>query len=313
MKPALFQRAFGSTVITEPDQPTPLNPAWQRLEAQPLKRHSLQIVMSGAPLVTGRIVLVDIASPVRVHGTRDHNIRVVRFVLDGDSDVLVNGKALPERPAAMIAREADTVFTSSGCISLHLQLPASKLERAAGWNDTGRGLPDVDLSEEDGGSMRELVFVASRHLGQLRDELRKSFARNLEHLLAVRWGAAILEQLPDIRRPDPMIGRRKVADLREWAALDHDDPLTVGDLAARCGLGLRALQKNFLRHFEVTPAEFLRKLRLEKARKLILSGAFTVTHAALQAGFVHLGHFSENYEREFGELPSVTSSRALRS
>lgn len=169
------------------------------------------------------------------------------------------------------------------------------------------------LPSQSGDMLRATALSAAEHADTITDDCtRGKFLRNFQNLMAAALAELLHEICPAIRRPDPMIGRRKVADLREWAALDHEDPLTVGDLAARCGLGLRALQKNFLRHFDTTPGEFLRGLRLEKARRLILSGAFTVTHAALEAGFVHLGHFSENYAQKFGELPSVTAGRSAR-
>jgi len=165
------------------------------------------------------------------------------------------------------------------------------------------------LSSQSGAMLRATALSAAAHADTMADDCtRGKFLRNFQNLMAAALAELLHEICPEIRRPDPMIGRRKVADLREWAALDHEDPLTVGDLAARCGLGLRALQKNFLRHFDMTPAAFLRGLRLQKARQLILGGAMTVTHAALEAGFVHLGHFSSNYHKAFGELPSVTAA-----
>ena len=194
---------------------------------------------------------------------------------------------------------------------LFVDLSPAVMQRALGMEPSS-SLGLRALSASEGNNLRDLAFRSVRQAETLSTNLRAPFLRNFQHLIASGLGAILREIRPDVRRPDPMIGRRKVADLREWAALDHDDPVTVGDLAARCGLGLRALQKNFLRHFDTTPAEYLRGLRLDKARKLILSGAFTVTHAALEAGFVHLGHFSANYEKRFAELPSITAASSAR-
>ena len=194
---------------------------------------------------------------------------------------------------------------------LFVDLSPRVIERAFG-SPLRRGLGLHVLNPRDGANLRALAFASVRQAEKLTERLRRPFLRNFQNMMACAVAALLREISPDVRRPDPMIGRRKVADLREWAALDHDDPITVGDLAARCGLGLRALQKNFLRHFDTTPGEFLRGQRLDKARKLILGGSFTVTQAAFEAGFVHLGHFSANYERRFGELPSTTSATSAR-
>lgn len=194
---------------------------------------------------------------------------------------------------------------------LFVDLSPAVMERALG-AAPACSLGIRTLPANQGKKLRVLAFRSVRKAEGLSTALRGPFLRNFQNLMASHLSVILREMLPDVRRPDPMIGRRKVADLCEWAALDHEDPVTVGDLAARCGLGLRALQKNFLRHFDSTPGEYLRGLRLDQARKLILSGAFTVTHAALEAGFVHLGHFSANYEKRFGELPSVTAACVAR-
>jgi AraC-like DNA-binding protein len=56
----------------------------------------------------------------------------------------------------------------------------------------------------------------------------------------------------------------------------------------------------------------LRTARLKQARLQLDAprpGA-TVTEVALDCGFTHLGRFSSEYRRRFGELPSQTLRRA---
>ena len=56
----------------------------------------------------------------------------------------------------------------------------------------------------------------------------------------------------------------------------------------------------------------LRQARLARARRDLLEGlpGTTVTQTALQWGFQHLGRFSGEYARRFGESPSDTLRRA---
>lgn len=170
------------------------------------------------------------------------------------------------------------------------------------------------LPSKSGAMLRATAFAAARQADMMADDrARAQLLRNFQNLMAAAFAELLHEICPEIRRPDQMIGRRKVTDLREWAALDHEDPLTVGDLAARCGLGLRALQKNFLLHFDTTPLADLRTLRLQKARRLLQEGTATwsVTGAALEAGFAHLGRFSAAYREQFGEYPHETLQRSM--
>lgn len=195
---------------------------------------------------------------------------------------------------------------------IFVDLAPAAIERALGAPAPG-GVRIHVLDRREGGSLRNLAFAAIGQVEELAEELRPKFLRNFQNMMACAVAGLLREVCPELRWPDPMIGRRKVADLRERAELDHDDPITVGDLAARCGLGLRALQKNFLRHFDTTPQIYLRNLRLDKCRKLIETGNYAVTEAALHAGFTHLGHFSAAYRERFGELPSATLNETKKN
>ncbi|MGC2655752.1 MAG: helix-turn-helix domain-containing protein, partial [Mycobacterium sp.] len=61
------------------------------------------------------------------------------------------------------------------------------------------------------------------------------------------------------------------------------------------------------------PVTHLRNVRLDSARRMLTqpSDGTSVTNVALAAGFSHLGRFSREYSRRFGELPSESLRRAL--
>lgn len=84
--------------------------------------------------------------------------------------------------------------------------------------------------------------------------------------------------------------------------------LTLPDLAAISGVGVRRLQTLFHHHFEMSPSEYLRSVRLDGARSDLLSsdGADSVGDVAFRWGFNHLGRFAQHYQRKFGETPSQT-------
>ena len=57
-----------------------------------------------------------------------------------------------------------------------------------------------------------------------------------------------------------------------------------------------------------------RTRRLHAVRESLLckdEGAGRVTDAALRFGFTHLGEFSQQYRRAFGETPSETRARRM--
>jgi len=101
-----------------------------------------------------------------------------------------------------------------------------------------------------------------------------------------------------VRRAEELIEARAVEDLR------------MGDVASALGVSLRTLQRSFLRHRDCSPKRYLSRVRLGRARELLLGGRTNVTSAAMRAGCTHLGQFSGDYRREFGEMPSETLRRA---
>ena len=238
----------------------------------------------------------------------------LRFLVDGDYRYSDGRNTFCSEPNLLIPPDQPFRGSFQHIRLLFVDLSPAAMERALGVAPPdGIGLRSLPASQ--GRNLRALAFASVRQAEVLSADLQKPFLRNFQNMMACAVAALLREIRPDLRRPDAMIGRRKVADLREWAALDHDDPITVGDLATRCGLGLRALQKNFLRHFDTTPQVFLRNLRLDKVRRLLqdTSARWTVTAAAMDAGFTHLGHFSSSYRERFGELPLATLARTRMS
>jgi AraC-like DNA-binding protein len=87
--------------------------------------------------------------------------------------------------------------------------------------------------------------------------------------------------------------------------------LAVGEIAARLRVSLRSLEAGFRDYRGTTPLRRLRSIRLEKVREILLAAqpSTTVTSAALDCGFVHLGRFSGYYRSAYGELPAQTLRR----
>ena len=86
----------------------------------------------------------------------------------------------------------------------------------------------------------------------------------------------------------------------------------VADLARAAGVSVRTLYRASTRHLGGPPVARLRLTRLQQVRRRLLEPdpGETITSAATEWGFFHLGRFSELYRRHFGEMPSETLRRA---
>jgi AraC family ethanolamine operon transcriptional activator len=88
-----------------------------------------------------------------------------------------------------------------------------------------------------------------------------------------------------------------------------DRPLTVHDLCTELHVSERTLRYGFQEYFGMAPMAYLKVQRLNGARrqlKISTAEQTTVTDVALQWGFWHMGQFSKDYKKMFGESPSET-------
>lgn len=103
----------------------------------------------------------------------------------------------------------------------------------------------------------------------------------------------------------PALARR----VRDCMDASLDEPLQMIDLCGELHCKLRTLHYAFTSYFGVPPSAYHKKTRMNSARRALLDAdpdATTVTNIATQYGFWHLGRFSVDYKRMFGELPSQT-------
>lgn len=82
----------------------------------------------------------------------------------------------------------------------------------------------------------------------------------------------------------------------------------IGDLAHRCGVPRRTLEKHFQRFVGCAPLEFLRTERLDQARRKLLQAppGASVMAIAADCGVNHFGRFAVVYRDRYGESPSET-------
>lgn len=119
-------------------------------------------------------------------------------------------------------------------------------------------------------------------------------------------------------RPDrASVGRHTRIMLRFEEVVEEggDEPMSMLDICRRTGTSRRLLEAVVLARTGKAPWEYLRWRRLWRARTLLSrpEQETTVTDIAFRLGFWHLGRFAAAYAATFGERPSVTLGRAIRT
>jgi AraC-like DNA-binding protein len=86
------------------------------------------------------------------------------------------------------------------------------------------------------------------------------------------------------------------------------EPLALPDLANAVGVSARTLRDGFQQFRGVSPMQYVRQLRLERARDALRAAPLEVRVAeiTLDCGFAHPGRFAMVCKAMFGESPSET-------
>ena len=92
---------------------------------------------------------------------------------------------------------------------------------------------------------------------------------------------------------------------------DLSNPPDLHSVAQKAGVCKSKLHKIFRQVYDVTPFEYLRLHRMEKAREMLLEGRVNVAEAATAVGYSSTSHFSKAYASHFNLLPSETKETAL--
>lgn len=81
-------------------------------------------------------------------------------------------------------------------------------------------------------------------------------------------------------------------------------PVNCSELAQTVGLSTRQLERLFRKYLDQAPTRYYLKLRLDRARYLLLQTSMPILDVALACGFVSASHFSKCYREYFKRTPS---------
>ena len=92
---------------------------------------------------------------------------------------------------------------------------------------------------------------------------------------------------------------RAVEKLRE----NFDKPVRIEDNARELGMSTSGFHAHFKAVTAMSPLQFQKQLRLQEARRLMLSESLDAAEAGFRVGHDDASHFSREYKRHFGKAP----------
>ncbi len=81
--------------------------------------------------------------------------------------------------------------------------------------------------------------------------------------------------------------------------------LTVGDLAAECGLSVGHFAHAFKQSIGKSPYQYLIEQRLERAKQLMLETRLSLSDISSMSGFANQAHFNGRFVKAFGVSPGA--------
>ncbi|TQV89257.1 helix-turn-helix domain-containing protein [Aliikangiella coralliicola] len=142
----------------------------------------------------------------------------------------------------------------------------------------------------------EELHIRVKNLLDIRSILKKRFAENLFQAKGTKTASKTVrsQELSDkfIQKLDEILEKHYT-----------DCQLKVGDMAAKIAMSERQLFRKLKSVVDLSPTEYIRRFRLEKA-KLLLEQGKPASFAYLEVGFSSQSYFSKCFKAQFGCLPS---------
>jgi len=171
----------------------------------------------------------------------------------------------------------------------------------------------LSLKEGNGRSLRRFARLAVAELKRLDTILRdpmtaQAFREFLMAALLLRHPHNYSEQLRRLERP---LTPRDIKRAIDYIEANLGGAIGLPEIAAAAGVPGRTLLQHFREFKGTSPMRYLRTARYERVREALRRAEpeESVTEIAGRWGFGHLGRFSVEYRRRFGEPPSQTLRR----
>jgi AraC-like DNA-binding protein len=118
--------------------------------------------------------------------------------------------------------------------------------------------------------------------------------------------AAVSRRALPSRRTDALYAR--LAEAAERIRMRPEAPLDIAELAKGAGVSKSQIERDFAQLFATTPTRFLHQARVEKAARLLMSGA-SVAEAAYACGYADQSAFTRRFKQMTGLTPRQYRAR----
>ncbi len=102
---------------------------------------------------------------------------------------------------------------------------------------------------------------------------------------------------------------QRIAKAISWLREHYSQPMKVEELADLVNMSPSSFHEHFKSVTSMSPLQYQKVLRLQEARRLMLSAMMDASAACQQVGYLSASQFSREYSRFFGSAPSRDITR----
>lgn len=265
-------------------------------------------------------VILDCGSyslPVLAQGSLPGDRLCIGFALDAREPGNLNGQAVLPGSPRIFAEGCEIAYrTAAGLTWTSFHIARQALEEVAvtrlgcslpiparGWLN----LPPCDAGRLLARSIRETLSTANRASATSFGSASKVREQLLDAYVMAIAGSLQLDYRHLSRAAT---GRTQVVGrARDYLLANLDQPFSMQALCRVTGRTERVLQYVFREVYGVSPQAWFQVMKLNTIHRELRSkgpGDVRITDVAMRSGFTHLGRFSVDYRRLFGERPIDT-------
>jgi AraC-like DNA-binding protein len=236
---------------------------------------------------------------------------------------VVNGVKLLHFPGETVRAEPDSVIL----LKKGIYAMAEYFEDGLTFEALMVFLPRKALKEFMNGQMVEtttekqdspfLVFPASDLLTEFKAQYRGYFGRSFqgkEQLLSLKQQELLVLLANSGHGPEAIRFLRSAmnAEPEDLASIVKEyllQPITLEEMASLSNRSLASFKRDFQRHYQCPPRQWINRQRLEHARMLLDNTDQSVADVALSCGFESASHFIRIFKKEYGITPHVLRAK----
>lgn len=231
-----------------------------------------------------------------------HERPIFNFILGGGYTEYWEGRSMECGPRLLLYHPAGLThserFGPTGARCLTIEFDGA-------WLDRLERAEDRALRSNLGLPAGRWAWLRARVLGELGREDDLSGLAFEGYLMLLIAGTSRAEREKRPGRPSEAIERA-----RDMLHAEFDQQLRISKIAEEVGVSPSYLARAFRAHYGLTPAEYVRCLRIDRARRYLAESDSPIAWVARESGFSDQSHMTRMFRRTYGVTPGEFRRRA---